>query len=386
MSVIQRKISSETKNSSLFRLFKSPSEVNLIYLVLIVKLLILLWGGIAHQAIANRRLVSISDWLSIWNLWDAPRYLNIAEFGYQATGEDKVNIAFYPLYPFLVRCVEVITHNYVVSAFLVSAIASVAAAIFLEKLVLLDYSPKIARASVFFLLIFPTSYFLHIGYTESLFLALSIGCLLAARTNRWRWVGLLGGLATMTRINGMVLVPALLAEVVQQYRSSRRFNASWLWIIVVPSGLIVYLLCNLWVYGDAFKFLEFQRDFWHKSSSFPWQSIWAKIQQTPKYSSYELQMVGIQELLFIALGLAGTIWSWFNLRSLYTVWMLGNWWLFTSTSFILSVPRYTLVMFPLYIWFSLLSKKPVLHSLAIAWSLVFLILFSTLFAVGRWAF
>ncbi|WP_181256685.1 mannosyltransferase family protein [Merismopedia glauca] len=369
-----------------FKLFYRNIDRKLIWQVLTIKFLVILWGGIVHQVFTRHRFANLGDWLAIWNLWDAPRYLNLAEFGYQSSGENQVNIAFYPLYPLLIRCIETITNNYIVSAFLISALASIATAIFLQNLVAVDYSPKIARSSVLFLFIFPTSYFLHIGYTESLFLALSIGCLLAARTNNWRWVGFLGGLATMTRINGMILIPALIVEAIHQYRINKRFNRSWLWILAVPSGLIIYLLCNLWVNGNIFSFLEFQREFWHKSSAFPWQSIWAKIQQTPRYAAYEMQMVGVQELLFIAIGLAGTIWSWFKLRPVYSVWMTGNWWLFTSTSFILSVPRYTLVLFPLYIGFSFLYKERILYNVIIVWCVVFLLLFSGLFAVGKWAF
>jgi hypothetical protein len=376
-----------------FQRFYKNIDSQLIWQVLIIKCLVILWGGICYQLFNRQRFTNLGDWLNIWNLWDAPRYLNIAQFGYQSSGENQVNIAFYPLYPFLIRCLAAIIHNYVFSAFLISALAAIATAIFLEKLVALDYSPKVARSSVLFLLIFPTSYFLHIGYTESLFLALSIGCLLAARTHRWGWMGLLGGLATMTRINGMVLIPALLIEVIQQYTISKRFNRGWLWILVVPSGLVIYLLCNLLVNGNIFSFLEFQRDFWHKSSSFPWESIWAKITEIPAYSAeregaaaYEMQMVGVQELLFIALGLGGTIWSWCKLRPVYSVWMTGNWWLFTSTSFILSVPRYTLVLFPLYIGFALLYKQPIWYGFIIIWSVVFLGLFSALFAIGKWAF
>ncbi len=61
----------------------------------------------------------------------------------------------------------------------------------------------------------------------------------------------------------------------------------------------------------------------------------------------EAEMVGTQELIFIALGLVCTIVSWIKLRPAYSVWMTGNWLLFVSVSFVLSVPRYTLTMFPI---------------------------------------
>ena len=72
--------------------------------------------------------------------------------------------------------------------------------------------PPVGLRAAWFLLIFPTAYFLHIGYTESLFLALVLGSFLAARTDRWWLAGILGGLAALTRINGLVLIPALAAE------------------------------------------------------------------------------------------------------------------------------------------------------------------------------
>ncbi len=98
--------------------------------------------------------------------------------------------------------------------------------------------------SVWFFLIFPTAYFLHVGYSESLFLALGLGCILAARVDRWRLAGLLGAFCWMTRGVGIVLVPALAIEAIQQYRVKRRWNWRWLSIAMVPVGFAVYLLIN----------------------------------------------------------------------------------------------------------------------------------------------
>src|SRR2546430_12512406 len=80
-----------------------------------------------------------------------------------------------------VRVVAVLNVNYLVSALIVSAIALIAAALLLRRLAQIDLSPEIALRSVWFFLIFPTAYFLHAPYTESLFLALAIGSIFAAR-------------------------------------------------------------------------------------------------------------------------------------------------------------------------------------------------------------
>ena len=83
--------------------------------------------------------------------------------------------------------------------------------------------------AAWFLLIFPTAYFLHIGYTEALFMALVLGSFLAARTERWWLAGLLGGLAALTRVNGLVLMPALPAEALTQWFTIRRGSGGCGW-------------------------------------------------------------------------------------------------------------------------------------------------------------
>ena len=70
-------------------------------------------------------------------------------------------------------------------------------------------------------------------------------------------------------------------------------------------------------------------------------------------------MIGTQEVTFIALGLVCTIVSWIKLRPVYSVWMTGNWILFVCVSFVLSVPRYTLTMFPIFILFAMLAARRV---------------------------
>ena len=68
-----------------------------------------------------------------------------------------------------------------------------------------------ARRTVVLIAFFPAAVFFSAAYTESLFLALSVGVLLAARRERWALAGALGALAAATRSMGVLLiVPALL--------------------------------------------------------------------------------------------------------------------------------------------------------------------------------
>src|SRR5262249_15209309 len=186
---------------------------------------------------------------------------------------------------------------------------------------------------------------------------LVLGSILAARTERWADCGITGALAGFARINGLVLIPVLAYEAAQQYYKTRRFE--WRFLLCVSPGLgfAGYLLVNLRATGDPLAFLAVQRDYWSKHLAVPWTGIGQTLSSVRWRAATESQMIGTQELIFITLGLVCTIYCWVKLRRSYAIWMTGNWLLFTCTSFIYSVPRYTLTMFPIYIVFARLGRN-----------------------------
>ena len=357
-------------------------------MVLVVKALLLLYGAQSFAVWKNERLGSFYDWLAIWNRWDAPHYLDIARMGYVSQGVEARWIVFYPLYPWLVRAASFVLRDGLLGAFFVSGVASVAAGVLLYRLARVDESEEVARASVFYMLVFPTAYFLHIGYTESLFLALALGALLAARARCWWAAGLLGGFAAMSRVNGLLLLPALAVEVWEEYRGGgRRGRAEWLWTLGPLAGFGVYLFINWWVLGDPRAFLNTQGEFWYKSLTWPWVGITETWRAVSGRSPSDAQMVGWQEFFFVLLGLGLTAWAWLRLRASYAVWMTCNWLLWTSTKFVLSVPRYTLVLFPAFILLGRLrAARPAWGAAVAVWSLLMLALFAARFSQGYWAF
>ncbi len=371
---------------------KSSSDVvrqidwPLVVLILAMKGLIIIFGALSYEALEDRRIEGFRGWLEIWNRWDAPHYLDIAQHGYQATGEMGRWLVFFPLFPWLTRLVALGGSGYLVSAMVVSGLASLAAGILLQRLVEIDNSPATAWNAAWFLFIFPTSYFLHIGYTESLFLALTLGCFLAAHRQHWLLAGVLGALTSLTRINGLILIPALLVEALYQYRIIGRWQWCWLSIGIVALGFGIYLLINLRVAGDPFAFLSLQQVHWYKALAWPWTGIWETIKSSEWRAPADAQMVIVQELHFIALGFICMLACWATLRPSYSMWITGNWLLFTSTSFVYSVPRFTLVLFPIYILFARLAGHRLWYAVITAWSLLFLALFTSLFVRGHWAF
>ena len=209
------------------------TDRRLIWLSLLVKVAVLVVGAIAYVVYRSQAIDDPGELLRIWNRWDAPHYLDLVVFGYRAgDSSDLVGpngyrsiypddlalfIVFYPLFPWLGALVNALVKDPLVSAFVVTTVASLFIAPLLYRLVRHDEEPAVAMRATWFLLIFPTAYFLHIGYTEALFMALVLGSFLAARTERWWLAGILGGLASLTRVNGLILIPALGAEALTQW-------------------------------------------------------------------------------------------------------------------------------------------------------------------------
>ncbi|MDQ2937649.1 MAG: glycosyltransferase family 39 protein [Acidobacteriota bacterium] len=373
----------EPSSSPALRLRRS--DWRLIALVVSIKALLFLAAGQGYQVLQDQRIVSLRGWLDIWNRWDAVNYQKLAQFGYSATGETAPLLVFFPLYPWIVRLFALATHDYLLSALIVSGLASIVAAILLKRLVEVDYSKELADRAVWFLLIFPTSYFLHIGYTESTFLMLVLSCVLAARKQRWMLAGIFGALSCLTRLNGLVLIPALVVEAAHQYRTIRRWQWQWLWIGAVALGFSGYLLLNKSITGEPFAFLAIQHQHFSKSLAWPWTGILSTFDAMGRPLS-EAEMIGVQELLFVVLGFACTVVSWIKLRPVYSVWMTGNWLLVVCVTFVLSVPRYTLTMFPIFILFSMLATRRIWMAVITVWSILYLSLFAITFASGHWSF
>jgi len=115
-----------------------------------------------------------------WDQWDAQHYLYLSTHGYAATGDARNLIAFFPLYPAVVGTVAAIGLPVRLAALLISNLAGIAATILLFEVVRLDGDERVAWRAAALFTVFPTAYFLLVGYTEALFCALAFGAVLAA--------------------------------------------------------------------------------------------------------------------------------------------------------------------------------------------------------------
>lgn len=141
--------------------------------VLAIRALLFIFGAKSYQVFEKKGLPGVSGWFEIWNRWDADQYLRLAKSGYTSSSVWKAWL--YPLFPWCVRFVAYLNGNYLLSALFVSGAALLIGAVVLRRLVQIDFGRAAALRAVWFFLIFPTTYFQHAPYTESLFLALAFG-------------------------------------------------------------------------------------------------------------------------------------------------------------------------------------------------------------------
>jgi hypothetical protein len=194
--------------------------------------------------------------------WDSVWYLTIARDGYTTSQ----STAFFPLYPLAVAALGALGPGLLVGGVLVSLAALLVALRLLWRLTEFELGaahPDAADLAVFALALSPMAFFFSAVYSESMYLALTLGAFLAARQERWMRAGLLGALAAATRSSGLLLIVALALLWLEQRRPAGRW-ARWpkwravatttpvcaprpaarrsaVWIAVVPLGLLAYL-------------------------------------------------------------------------------------------------------------------------------------------------
>ncbi len=188
--------------------------------------------------------------------WDAQHYLFLATEGYQP---GQRSIAFFPLFPWLIRLGAALpVLGTLASALLVANALSIAAVVLLHRF-LERRHPGTEADSVLLLLAFPGALFFHFPYTESLFLFLAVAVLIAAARERWLLAAVPAFLISLTRPNGVLIGLALLYAVVTHWRRERRISAGPLVALAAPAlGFATYLLFMRAATGNAFAGFDMQ--------------------------------------------------------------------------------------------------------------------------------
>ena len=209
------------------------------------------------------------DALDDWARWDGRWYVEIAEHGYTYDPNAQSSVAFFPLFPALIRLVTLPFGNdhvaFIVAGLIISNVALVAALYAMARFARTEVGAAAAQRVPIVLLVWPTTVFLSAAYPESLMLALAAFSFLAARERRWWPAGILAALATLTKPFGITVAGGLLLEAARQGREGRR--------ALLPLALSPLAALGWWAYltaitGEPWAFFLTQTQFRHHPALF----------------------------------------------------------------------------------------------------------------------
>lgn len=332
--------------------------------------------------------------LGVWQRWDTLWYTLIAQRGYSL---EDTSIFAPPLYPWLMRALGRLLGGsgaaYLLAGLLISNVACIAAFYYVYRLVEFEDGDKLARRSIVYLALFPTSFFLLAAYAESLLLLCVAAALYHARRGQWLPAGLWAFFAPLARLPGSLLIVPLAWELGRQWRTARHTAQPlprWRgWPLAVGAlGSILFPLYTKFGLGAESLLTPFavhsQRFAGH--FALPGQSI---VHAIRVLASGAFRLIEPFDLLFALLFVALTILAFWRLPTTYavysTVMLAGSLFKTGDVQPLLSLSRYLLMLFPAFMLLARLGVRSAWWNRAILYpSGALLIFFTGQFVLWGW--
>lgn len=360
-----------------FRENKFPIEIFFISKALLIAISII--AAFSLPVGAGFKANTDNQFLNLWSQWDGKAYLTIAEHGYVELEDGRSLLNFLPFYPFLIYIFSFIGYGF--AGFLISNIATVIGVIFLYKLVSMEYGEKISKRATFFLLFFPTAFFLTAIYTEALFFALVLASFYYARTQKWIFAGIIAIPLPLTRIIGLAFfIPLLIEYYHQRDFKIKNTDKKIVFPLLSIIGVVLFLLTYYAVTGNPFSYFE-QQNLWNRSFQLPYEAFLKTINDFNAYTSITLKayfafgfILAIAAIVLVLLSIKRLRWSYtaYAILALVPPFFSGTFEAFS---------RFLLVIFPLFITLSLLCEDK--NAKKIIYAIYVLFIPLLLFLTGR---
>ena len=315
---------------------------------------------------------------------DVNWYLGIAEHGYDHmpfNADVPRNWAFFPLFPLLLRLASYVTGEFVVTGMALSHLCFLLALFLLHRLSLLfGLSADDADRSLFYLAVFPTSYFFSVPLPEALFLMLTVASFYFAKSERWWLAGICGALASATRTTGVLLLPALAILFWEMYRPLRPLRAlrkDGLALLLVPAGLVSFMIYLHVITGNALAFKGAMAA-WGRKAGFFFTPLLDYLGHPAEIAAHwDFRLVNFSAAaIALACGIALLKRRQFALATYTLLVMLVA----LSSALLQSQARYAMVVFPVYMALGLAGRHAKFDQLVRTVFLVLFTLMSALFA------
>lgn len=402
------------------------------------RLIILLIGLLATYYVlplitSNPRMPAYSTYgalpQALWLMWqrfDSGFYLDIAQHGYAPVVllHDKTNWVFYPLYPLLISGIGKLfgssSRAFALAGLLIANLAGILMITYFYLLVRREFNQKVAARAVIYLALFPLAFFLSAIYTESLLLGFSIACIYYARQHSWWLASLCGGLATLTRLQGIVLIIPLaweylhvvsaryapsptelpscwLAHLQLQVRCycsglllATRELKNWLTALalsLIPAGLLAFMIYGKIHTGDFFATFHASKWEWGRHVSSPWRLLLYSVRNPILGQPLNWNFWTLNITITLAF-LAVVFWAFRRLPMIYALYATATVLLPLSSGSLNSIARYDLLVFPVFILLALCtsqSERQSLHNFILASFAALQAVFMVFFVIGLFA-
>ena len=327
-----------------------------------------------------------SPFWDVFTHFDSGWYEKIARFGYQYVVDSRVNIAYFPVYPMLMRYVGRLFGTYHAAFYfggiVVSWLSFVGAMVALYYLARLDVAPRTALRAVLLTAIFPFAYFFGEVYTESTFLLFTVLGFYGFRTRRWIFGGLMASVAIATRVPGIMMMPALAWIAFRTALPTTKDRG------LAVLGLVLALVGFAWycgfVYslsGDPFAWVKAIEKWDYHPGGAPWTTPLRIIGHllTEPYAYLQSSPAAVYDVLYGMTGLAFVLMVpivWIRLGTGYALFVLLSLLLPMSSGATEGLGRYCSVLFPVFLWLSTIRSRWVATPLAVGFAMLYALAFA----------
>jgi hypothetical protein len=336
---------------------------------------------------------SNEKFVEIFAAWDSGWYWDIATRGYYFRPDGQSSIAFFPLYPMLMRAAAApfgggASATWVagiVVAFTAYLLALIAIHRFTERVF---GSREVARRTVLYITVFPWSLFMARVYSESVFLLTSALAVSCAYDRRWWRAGVWGALATLARPNGILIGLPLALLACRDKPSIREFASRAVSLTPVPLALAGFSVYVYSLSGDPLGWMSAQTHWGYSLGHGPWQQLQRVVAEFLDHGPYRYFFISDLapfELLqattaLVFLALAPLVFR--RLGAAMGAYVLVSLLVPLSGNTLEGLGRYTSVLFPVFMLVGSLTTARI-HEALLMVSLIFRTLLVCLFVTWQ---
>lgn len=310
---------------------------------------------------------SLPQSIYTWAGFDGVHYVGIAMQGYH-----EFDQAFFPLYPQLIRFVEIFVKDYVLSGLLIANAAFIGAIYIIYRYVTEFWGEQRARWIIFFILAYPTAFYFSAVYSESLFLLYTVASLYSLHKRRFMLAGILAILASLTRLQGVLLIIPIFFSL---YPFAKPLKKHIVVLTTPLLGLALYMSFLYKTTGDALYFLTSQASFGAQRSAelILLPQVYYRYLKIFLTADYSFQYaVALMEVIFVTGSLAAAVYVGYKAYVKKEAYIFGlviysaaHLILPTLTGSFSSLPRYSLFAVTNFIVLSSLSSQARMIALSI---------------------